>query len=61
MKALSVVQPYASLIVLGFKRYETRSWGTGHRGRPCFRGRQDREQPSYLGRVPVTVLRLRCA
>lgn len=33
MKALSVLQPWASLIALGAKRYETRSWQTRYRGR----------------------------
>ena len=30
---LSVQQPYASLIVLGIKQYEGRTWATSHRGR----------------------------
>lgn len=33
MKALSLLQPYATLIVLGAKRYETRGWDTKQRGR----------------------------
>lgn len=33
MKALSVCQPFAQLIVSGFKRYETRPWCTSFRGR----------------------------
>ena len=33
MHALSVMQPWASLIVLGVKRIETRPWHTGFRGR----------------------------
>jgi hypothetical protein len=33
MHALSVMQPWAALIVLGVKRIETRSWRTGFRGR----------------------------
>src|SRR5258708_2933373 len=33
MKALSVNQPYATLILAGAKEYETRSWTTNHRGR----------------------------
>ena len=33
MRALSVMQPWAALIVVGAKRIETRSWRT------CFRGR----------------------
>ena len=32
MKALSLLQPWATLIALGYKQYETRSWGTKHRG-----------------------------
>jgi len=32
MKALSLIQPYATLIMLGYKQYETRSWDTKHRG-----------------------------
>jgi hypothetical protein len=32
MKALSLIQPYATLIMLGYKQYETRSWLTKHRG-----------------------------
>ncbi len=33
MKALSIYQPWATLIVLGAKRVETRCWHTGYRGR----------------------------
>jgi hypothetical protein len=32
MKALSLYQPWASLVMLGAKRVETRSWRTTHRG-----------------------------
>ena len=32
MKALTLWQPYASLMVGSFKTYETRSWSTKHRG-----------------------------
>jgi hypothetical protein len=32
MKALSILQPWASLVVHGFKSIETRSWPTRHRG-----------------------------
>lgn len=32
MKALSLIQPYATLIALGYKRNETRSFNTKHRG-----------------------------
>lgn len=33
MKALTLTQPWATLIAVGSKRIETRSWGTNHRGR----------------------------
>jgi hypothetical protein len=32
MKALSLTQPWATLVLLGVKRYETRSWQTAYRG-----------------------------
>jgi activating signal cointegrator 1 len=32
MKALSMTQPWASLVVLGAKKFETRSWRTPYRG-----------------------------
>jgi len=32
MKALTVYQPWASLISIGAKRYETRNWATNYRG-----------------------------
>ncbi|MEO8862303.1 MAG: ASCH domain-containing protein [Ginsengibacter sp.] len=32
MKALSLLQPWASLVVIGVKEIETRSWSTPYRG-----------------------------
>ena len=32
MKAITLWEPYATLIAVGAKRYETRSWPTRHRG-----------------------------
>lgn len=32
MKAISLWQPWAHLVVLGLKRWETRSWSTSYRG-----------------------------
>lgn len=32
MKTLSLYQPWASLVVLGAKKFETRSWSTQYRG-----------------------------
>lgn len=32
MKAITIIQPWATLIALGEKQFETRSWSTKHRG-----------------------------
>ena len=32
MKALSLWQPWATLVAIGAKKYETRSWATSYRG-----------------------------
>ncbi|MNO23015.1 ASCH domain protein [compost metagenome] len=32
MKAITIIQPWATLIALGEKRFETRNWATKHRG-----------------------------
>ena len=32
MKALSLTQPWATLVAMGAKRIETRSWATSYRG-----------------------------
>lgn len=32
MKVISIMQPWATLIVLGHKKIETRSWNTKYRG-----------------------------
>ena len=32
MKAISIMQPWALLLVSGVKQYETRTWRTSHRG-----------------------------
>ena len=32
MKAISLLQPWASLVIMGVKKIETRNWGTKHRG-----------------------------
>jgi hypothetical protein len=32
MKAITIIQPWATLIALGEKKFETRSWTTKYRG-----------------------------
>lgn len=33
VRAITLWQPWASLVALGFKRYETRSWSTSYKGK----------------------------
>ena len=33
MKALTIKQPWATLIIEGYKKYEFRSWKTNYRGK----------------------------
>lgn len=41
MKALTLHQPWASLIAHGFKKIETRSWGTYYRGELAIHAAKD--------------------
>lgn len=43
MKALSLWQPWASLVMSGRKRYETRSWATAYRGPLLIHAAKSRE------------------
>ncbi len=50
MRALSLIEPWASLVVFGVKKVETRSWGTGHRGRIAIHASMSKEaikDPDY--------------
>ncbi|MGB6294809.1 MAG: DNA N-6-adenine-methyltransferase [Rivularia sp. (in: cyanobacteria)] len=46
LKAISLWQPYCSLITLGLKKYETRSWKTNYRGKLliCSTGKLTKKQ-----------------
>jgi len=48
MKALSLWQPWASLVALGEKRVETRIWSTKHRGPMAIHAAQ-KLPPRWLG------------
>ena len=60
MKALSLTQPWASLVALGHKQVETRSWRTAYRGRLAIHAAEGfpasarlvAEQERALGRLP---------
>ncbi|MCG6137675.1 MAG: ASCH domain-containing protein [Nostoc sp. LLA-1] len=49
IKAISLHQPWASLIPMGLKKYETRSWSTNYRGPLliCAAKKTSREQKLY--------------
>jgi len=49
MKVLSIRQPWASIIINGYKSYEFRSWKTKFRGRVLIHASKDVET-EYLGR-----------
>lgn len=54
MKAISLWQPWATLVALGEKEFETRSWCTNHIGRLaiCSTKRFDDEMKAYCDREP---------
>lgn len=51
MRAISLIEPWASLVAHGLKRFETRSWGTGYRGPMAIHASKSREavaEPGYV-------------
>ena len=61
MKALTLTQPWATLVALGHKKVETRSWSTSYRGPLAIHAakgfpadaRAFAEEERALGRVPA--------
>lgn len=53
MKALSITEPYASLILEGKKHIETRSWKTGHRGPLLIHASATRIPKEYRHLLPM--------
>lgn len=51
MRALSLWQPWASLIALGFKTFETRSWKTPYRGRVAIHATKIEQLTPALNRL----------
>lgn len=56
MKALSVIQPWATLLAIGAKRIETRSWRTLYRGRVAIHASRAHraEERLMIGVTPFT-------
>jgi activating signal cointegrator 1 len=46
MKVLSIIQPWATLIALGEKKFETRSWPTKHRGELAIHSSKKIDKPA---------------
>lgn len=56
MQVLSVMQPWATLLALGFKRLETRTWQTRHRGALAIHAARRRmTEPLPLGWRPKMI------
>jgi hypothetical protein len=49
MKAITLWQPWATLIAIGAKRYETRSWATNYRGPLAIHAAKRKARPSEWG------------
>jgi hypothetical protein len=61
MKAISMWEPWASLVACGAKQYETRSWSTGYRGLIAihaakrWQGEQKRARDVFMRNFPELV------
>ena len=52
MKAISLLQPWTTLVVLGVKTIETRSWGTKYRGPILIHASQSKAGSIFSFEVP---------
>lgn len=53
MKAITILQPWASLIALGHKKIETRGWATKHRGKIAIHAGMGKQYMDYSKRGPI--------
>ncbi|UAY51238.1 ASCH domain-containing protein [Ferruginibacter albus] len=54
MKALSLLQPWASLVMIGVKKIETRSWATDYRGTLLIHASQSKRGSVFANQAPFT-------
>lgn len=47
MKAITLLQPYASAVACGLKQFETRSWGTEYRGEIAIHAGKSKEMLEF--------------
>jgi len=52
MKALSLLQPWASLVALGAKQFETRSWATSYRGDLAIHASKSQKSMDLVYEIP---------
>ena len=52
MKAISLLQPWATLVVIGVKTIETRSWGTKYRGTILIHASQGKAGSIFADELP---------
>jgi len=52
MKAISLLQPWASLVVMGVKKIETRNWRTTHRGTILIHASQGKAGSIFAADLP---------
>ena len=53
MKALTLYQPWATLIAVGAKRIETRSWGTNYRGPLAIHAGKNKQYINMVGKYYI--------
>ena len=54
MKALSLMQPWASLVMMGVKKIETRSWSTDYRGTLLIHASKSKTGSIFVNQSPFT-------
>ena len=56
IKAITIKQPWATLIALGEKKFETRSWATKHRGPIAIHAGKSIDKEAFKERAIATIL-----
>lgn len=54
MKVLSLLQPWATLVIMGAKKIETRSWQTAYRGELLIHASRSKKGNALSGKPPFT-------
>lgn len=57
MKVISIIQPWATLIALGEKKFETRSWATKYRGELAIHASKKVDKDAWMNEIIYMTLR----